>query len=120
MKINTGLFIRIFPIACLTMLVLPGSGQAQDTTPPNITAFSFSPGAINTSTSSANVTVNFTLTDVGTGVFYLETGFVAPSGGPYQSTFKIFSPPRTSTTDSATITFPRFSPEGTWNVAYIF
>jgi hypothetical protein len=116
MKTNTWLSLQLLPIAFLTMLVLPGRAQAQ----PNVTSFSFSPTAINTSTSSANVTLNFTLTDASSGIFYLESGFVDPSGGIVQRTFKVFSPPSTSITDSAVVTFPQFSPQGTWNVAYIF
>jgi hypothetical protein len=103
----------LLAFSILILMALPGVALAQ----PNVTAFSFTPTVIDTSASSANVTVNFSLT--GNGIFYFETAFVDPSGGIFQRASKSFTPSN-SVSDSAVITFPRLSPQGTWTVAYIF
>src|ERR1700682_5648700 len=90
---------RIVECSFLMLLALPGMGLAQDTNPPNITALSFAP-AIDTSAGSANLTVNFTLTDDLSGVASVALGFVDPSGGFVQQGFKSFATPATSVTDS--------------------
>src|SRR5437016_14287379 len=92
----------IFSVRLLTFLALialPGIGFAQDVTPPNINALSFTPTSINTSAGPATVTVNFTLADTGTGVLYFESAFVDPSNTFAQRAFKLFSPPKNSVTD---------------------
>lgn len=120
MKLRTRFVGFSFLIAFLLLLALPGVGLAQDTTPPNITAFSFTPTSIDTSASSANVTVSPTLTDNSSGVSYLEFAFVDPSGAFVQRGTMSFAPPQTSVTPSVVLTFPRFSPAGTWKVLYLF
>lgn len=108
------------PIACGIAALLgwlaAGAVFAQcDTTPPNLTAFSFSPSSVNTTTSAQNVTCNMTLADSPAGVFGascsfqfidLFTGAVqvqtcsasSGSGGVY----------------SCTVTLPRYAAAGTW------
>jgi hypothetical protein len=90
-----------------------------DVTPPNITAFSFTPAAINTTAASANVTVNFTLTDDFAGANFFQVGFVSPSGVLGQPVSKSLTP-GTTVTDSVSLTFPRFSEAGTWTVGSVF
>jgi hypothetical protein len=90
-----------------------------DTTPPNITAFSFTPATIDTTAASANVTANFTLTDNFAGVSFFQMSFVSPSGVSSQATSKSFTP-ATTVTDSVMLTFPRFSEAGTWTISSVF
>ncbi len=90
--------------------------SAVDTTPPNITAFSFTPASINTTAAAATVTVNFTLTDDLSGANTFQAVFTSPSGNQSQTASATF-PAATTVTSSATATFPRFSEAGTWTVA---
>jgi hypothetical protein len=90
-----------------------------DTTPPNITAFSFTPATIDTTAASANVTVNFTLTDDFAGANFFQVGFLSPTGQSRQIASKNLTP-STSVTDSVALTFPRFSEAGAWTVSSVF
>src|SRR5258708_3692076 len=68
------LFLLLFPaIAALPAL-------ASDTQPPVLTSFTFSPMSVNTTTSSANVTVTEQATDNLSGIQYMDLQFVSPSG----------------------------------------
>lgn len=93
--------------------------STSDITPPNVTAFSFTPATIDTSATSANVTVNFTLTDDLAGASFFQAVLVSPSGESSQTATKSFAP-NTTVTDSTTLTFPRFSEAGAWTVSSIF
>src|ERR1700682_3637711 len=93
----------------------PGAGfatalqvsSASDSTPPNISAFTFTPATIDTTAASADVTVNFTLTDDLAGASYFQVVFASPSGNSSQTVSKSLTPALT-VTDSVTVTFPRF------------
>ena len=119
MKTGTQVFKNASLLAFSILMALPAAGLAQDTTPPAIAALSVSPSAVNTNAGPATVNVNFTLTDSGTGVYYLETALVDPSGGFVLRAFKIFTP-SASVTDSVPITLPQFSPSGAWSILYVF
>jgi hypothetical protein len=54
-----------------------GALFAQDTIPPILAGFSFTPATINVAT-PANVTVNLMATDNPSGVYYIEGGFLHP------------------------------------------
>jgi len=104
-------------LAFLILLALPGMGLAQG---PTITALSATPAAINTGAGPANVNVNFTVTDSGAGISYFETAFADPSGFTFQRAAKSYNTPSAPLTDSVAVTFPQFSPAGTWTLAYVF
>ena len=93
--------------------------SAVDNTPPNITAFSFTPATIDTTAASAAVTVNFTLTDDLAGANTFQAVFTSPSGNVTQTASKTFTAALT-VTDSGTLTFPQFSEAGTWTVSSVF
>jgi hypothetical protein len=87
-----------------------------DTTPPNLTSFTVTPAAIDTTATSAAVTVGFVLTDDLSGANSFQILFTSPSGNSTQLGSKTFTP-STSVTDSLMVTFPRFSESGTWTVS---
>lgn len=119
MNIATPAVRRAATISALLMTVLTGLMSAQDTTPPHLAAFSFTPGSINTASGPASVTVNFTATDNATGVFYLETSFVDPTGVFVRRGSTRVSPTVTLS-GSLSISFPRFSNSGAWTVGSVF
>ena len=90
-----------------------------DTTPPNITAFSFTPTSVNTTAAAVGVTVNFTLTDDLTGASFFQVVFTSPSGNSMQTASKNLAP-GTTVTNSVVVTFPKFSEAGTWTVSSVF
>jgi hypothetical protein len=65
----------------LLSVVAPLPALAQDTTPPVLTGFTFSPAAVNTATSPATVTVTEQITDDRSGVKFGFVDFISPSGG---------------------------------------
>ena len=87
-----------------------------DTTPPNLTSFTLTPAAIDTTTTSADVTVGFTLSDDLAGANSFQILFTSPSGNSTQLGSKTFTA-ATTVNDSLTVTFPRFSESGTWTVS---
>src|ERR1700681_4455893 len=105
---STAAAVRVLP---LILTVLAGAAQAQDTTPPQLKALSFSPSSIDTSRGPANVSVNATVTDNSSGVSYMEITFVDPSGTFVRHGSAAFSP-ALSVSSSLSVTFPQFSVNG--------
>jgi len=104
---------------------------AQDTTPPNLVSFEFSPNAINTATSSQDITFTAHLTDdlsgigpiAGDGERWSGAQFRSPSGNQHVSV-SLFSQYRVSGTDLDGIyvskaILPRYSEQGTWTLEYL-
>jgi len=89
-----------------------------DTAAPQITAFSLTPGTIDTTAASTTVNVGFTLTDDLSGASSFQVLFTSPSGSQTQFASKTFTA-ATSVTSSVPVTFPRFSEPGTWTVANV-
>jgi hypothetical protein len=87
-----------------------------DVTPPTLTAFSFTPTTINTSTGPADVVVSFSATDDLSGVFGVQVDFQSPSGLQLVVVHPNFLPPALSVSATAHATFPQFSETGTWTV----
>jgi Bacterial Ig-like domain len=90
-----------------------------DNTPPVLTGFGFTPSSINTTSSSANVNVNFSATDDLSGVRTVQVRFQSPSGTASQQG-SVTLTPATSTSGTVAVPFPRFSSAGVWTVASIF
>jgi hypothetical protein len=103
----------------LILTVLAAVAQAQDTTPLQLRALSFSPSSIDTSRGPANVSVNATVTDSSSGVSYMEITFVDPSGTFVRRGSATFSPAR-SVSSLLTVTFPQAGVSGTWTVGTVF
>src|SRR5262249_17456446 len=96
-----------------TKLVVVGR---EDVMPPVLTAFSFTPTTINTSSGLAVVTANFSVTDDLAGVLEVGVSFVSPSGAHIYGNSQIFSPPPTRGSGVVNVTFPQVSEIGTWTV----
>ena len=105
-----------------TLLLTLMAGLAfggDDTTPPELKSLQFSPATIDTSRGTAAVTLSFSATDDASGVNYFEATFLDPSGGAHHSASLKFAP-TVASTNSVTITFPRFSDSGTWTLSRVF
>jgi hypothetical protein len=87
-----------------------------DTTGPAMTAFSFSPTAVNVSTAAQNVTCNMTLTDAKAGVNTASCIFSAPNSSQGQGCVATApsSGTRNSGTFSCTVQIPRYADAGVW------
>ncbi len=92
--------------------------STSDTTPPNLTALRFTPDAIDTSRSAAEVKVEFTATDNLSGVKSIEVVFVSPTGNATQRAAAAFSPAK-ELTESITAIFPQSSEPGNWKVGSV-
>jgi hypothetical protein len=106
----------VFIVTFFCVLLSHSSAQIQDTTPPILIAFSFTPTTINTSSGSTVVTANFSVTDDRAGVLQVGVSFVSPSGTYVYGNSQSFSPPVTSGSGVVNVTFPQFSEIGTWTV----
>lgn len=107
---------RLLPAALLVALAASG---ADDTEAPKLVSLQFSPTSIKASTGPAEVTLHFTATDDASGVTYIETTFVDPTGVFRQQGSARFAP-TLSATNSLRIAFPRFSSAGAWTLAHVF
>jgi len=93
----------------------------QDTQPPVLTSFTFSPMAVNTTTSSATVTVTAQITDNLSGVRYGDAYFVSPSGAQSVGCdMGLVSGTDLTGTWQCSFTVPAYSEAGTWTVNYAF
>lgn len=106
-------------VALALGLVWEVSAFGADTTPPELKALVFAPAAIDTSSSAAEVTLGFTVSDDASGVNYLEAVFVDPSGVARQPASSRFAPARDGTY-AVKFVFPRFSNAGTWTLSTVF
>ncbi|MGA2186416.1 MAG: hypothetical protein ABSH47_25655 [Bryobacteraceae bacterium] len=95
------------------------NGLAQDAPPPQLSAFSFEPTSVETTSDPATVTVHFTLTGRSAGIVGFETAFVDPSGVSIQRASRSFAP-APSVSGSVTVTLPAFGTPGTWRVGSVF
>ncbi|MBI4503355.1 MAG: hypothetical protein HY700_19630 [Gemmatimonadetes bacterium] len=90
----------------------------EDVTPPALTAFSFTPTAINMSEGPATVTVSFTVADDLSGAVQLTVRFESPSGAVQQAQATVF-PASESHTGSVSVEFPQYSAPGIWTVGSV-
>jgi hypothetical protein len=96
------------------------SGGGGDTTAPTLTAFSFAPTSIDTSSGDATVTVSFSATDDLSGVSYAFARFASPSGAQFRDTScTVVAGHATSATITCAVTFQAFGEAGTWAIAYV-
>jgi hypothetical protein len=105
------------------LLIAPweASTQVQDTTPPQLVAFSYSPMSIDTSSGSQDVTFTARITDNISGFLAGGLSFRSPSGQQFRGTS--FQYPNNLTSGTAQdgtyqflISFPQFSEAGTWRI----
>ena len=115
------------------LVLQPASAQDADTSAPNILSFDFGPKAINTATSSQEITFTVHLTDDLSGVWHgglfgggtpCQAQFVSPSGNQqatvtFDSPNKLISGNELDGVYSNKMTLPRYSEQGTWKLGYI-
>jgi len=95
---------RVF---CLAVLILPIMIWSQefdsrdDTTPPELTYFTFSPDTLDVTDSSAVVEFTIGFEDDISGLEYLNIYFYSPSGGQY--VYSGYWPPEPSLGDTVTV-----------------
>ena len=89
-----------------------------DTAAPALTAFSFTPSTINTTSAAQTVSCNMTLTDALSGVTSASCLFVSPDSAYSQScnAAALTSGTPQNGVWSCVITFPRYSQSGVWTV----
>ena len=98
----------------LSMASVEPAVAASDTTPPQLTAFSFTPSAVDVSTGAQSVIVNATITDDLSG---FSSGYVEFLGPNNQYVIGYFSRTFGTTlngTYRTTVTVPRFVAAGVW------
>jgi hypothetical protein len=106
----------LFLVCVVLVLALPLSAQ-QDTTPPALTSFSFSPTQVDTTSTPATLNVTAQITDDLSGVAGALVQFVSPSGQHYASAwFGLSSGTNLNGTYSGTVTIPAFTEPGAWTV----
>jgi hypothetical protein len=92
----------------------------QDTQPPVLTGFTFSPMTVNTTNSSAAVTLTAQATDNLSGVQQIDMAFRSPSGAQEVGAgLQLSSGTDLNGTWTSTTTIPAYSEAGTWTVYYV-
>ncbi|MFI5175806.1 MAG: Ig-like domain-containing protein, partial [Terriglobia bacterium] len=91
----------------------------QDTTPPSLTAFDFTPKTIDTGSGPVTIDVNFTATDNQSGVKTFILVFWSPSGNQFAVQRVDLSVPQATWTKTASVTFPQYGEVGRWEIKYI-
>ncbi len=116
MNSRDGIRAAFAAVFCLAGLGMTPAQAVCDTTAPALTAFSFTPSTINTTSASQTVTCNMTLTDALSGVASASCLFVSPNSDYSQScnaTAPTSGTPQNGVW-SCVITFPRYSQSGVW------
>lgn len=90
----------------------------QDTQPPVLTGFTFSPTAVNTTTNSATVNLTAQVTDNLSGVALVNVLFVSPSGDYSVSSgnLGLISGTDLNGTWAGTVVIPAYTEAGAWSV----
>ena len=112
----------LFLLLLAVIAALPAlPALASDTQPPVLTSFTFTPMAVNTTTSSATITLTAQATDDLSGVSSLDPALTSPSGNnTYGCGMSLISGTYLNGTYQCTITIPAYSEAGTWTVPYVF
>jgi hypothetical protein len=113
--LKTGLLAAVAAATVLTGSAFGGD----DMTPPELKSLRFTPAIVDTSAGTAEVTLNYAVTDDASGVNYFEATFVDASGAFRQSASARFAP-ALAATNSVKVTFPQFCNSGTWTLAHVF
>ena len=73
---------KLFNIVIILIVAIPLSAQ-EDTPPPTLTGFSFTPSTIDVTSGTDTVTVTVSATDDLSGLSYVSVSFRSPSGDQY-------------------------------------
>ena len=109
--------ILVCSILLVALAAWDGAVRADcDAAPPDLTGFSFSSSAINTTLADQTVTCNMTVTDDLAGVANATCTFLSPTFQQSRSCTAVAPSAGTPTsgTYSCTLTFPRYAQSGTW------
>ncbi|MCK5145681.1 T9SS type A sorting domain-containing protein [bacterium] len=98
----------------IVVLCLVSHVFAQDTDPPVLGGFAFSPDSIDVLTVADTVEVTVSATDAGSGLSYCKVYFISPSGQQSQSRFFLFRTGSAADTATALIVFDSFIESGDW------
>jgi hypothetical protein len=90
-----------------------------DTTPPELTYFSFTPDSVDVTDSSAVVNVTLGAVDDLSGLNYVQVDFYSPSGDQYANANIGFNGSMSDTLTTQ-MTIDQYSESGEWNVNYIY
>ena len=104
-------------MAGLAGLSLPVAGQTHDTTPPVLTAFSFTPSNPNATAGAAAVAFTVTATDDLSGVASIQILTTGPSGVQQATSWS--GAGGLSATQMLTVSYPRYSAGGVWTVTSV-
>ena len=104
----------------LTTITL--TSTPSDITPPEVSAFSFSPTFIDTSLSAQSITGTASVTDDLSGFSHVHMSFVSPSGSQnrYLYLWRTVSGDPLNGVFDGQAEFPRFSEAGTWHASYAY
>jgi len=105
-------------LLALAALDAPVLAQTHDSTPPALTAFTFTPSNPNATAGPATVTFSITATDDLSGVASVRIGLACAATG-VQVSGSIAPSPSTSLTTTVPVIFPRYSAAGTWSVVSV-
>ena len=94
--------------------------QEEDVTPPTLVALDFNPKEINTTSGSATITVDFTVTDDFSGARNFDVRFISPSGIQIGQGSIYINPATINYTGSVEITFPQYSELGIWTIGWVW
>ena len=112
-------FVQFVLLQLIACAVFPGMTFAQDTIPPQLEVFSFTPTSVDTASESATVTANFTVTDNLSGVTLVQVAFAGPSNTATSRQGSASFGAATRVSGSVTVTLPQLSEPGTWKVAAV-
>jgi hypothetical protein len=104
-----------------TTLAQQGQG---DTVPPDLIRLRFKPTKIDTANAPKTVKVGVHVTDQPAGLAQAQLRFLSPSGGQFADA--VFDASNLTSGDefdgryADTVTFPRFSEQGTWVIQYVY
>jgi len=90
-----------------------------DTTPPELTAFTFAPSDVDAQAGAATVDFTLTVTDDLSGVASIQILVTGPAGVAARAGWFCEGERASSTTQVLTVTLPQYSAAGAWTVSRV-
>ncbi len=107
-------------LVCLLFVAAIPLFAQQDTQPPTLTALSFTPAQVDTTSTTATVNLNAQVTDDLSGVSFVQGVFTSPSGQHYAyAYFYLTSGTNLNGTYTGTATIPAFTEPGAWTLDWV-
>jgi hypothetical protein len=116
-RITKNVLIVFIGILAVELSVPAASAQDVDTAPPQLVNFTFSPTSIDVSAAPQTVTATVQVTDDLSGVSFFQATFQSPTSqqSQFSTSSRIAGDPLNGTFQG-TLSFPRFSQNGTWTL----